>query len=184
VVIKKLPKPIWVVGYKIKIMKKILLVCIITWTGLAVFAQAKKKSPIDGRIYSLTLTPEGEKKAEAMKDEASFALGKFKSTFLMQAGFTQTDYDFEVDSTSGNEIIKFTVEAKNENQERFSWDARLEGDQITGTAIIRKKGKIMHTYAITGNWKNKKKPKPQPKTPPPAAAAPDSSATPVEPIKE
>lgn len=141
------------------------------------FAQAKKKSPVDGRIYTFILTPQEEKKAEAIKDEASFALGKFKSSFLMQAGFTQTDYDFEVDSTSGSEIIKFTVEAKNENQERFSWEGNLEGDKISGTATIRKKGKVMHTYTITGTWKNKKKAKPQPKAPVPPETIPDTVKT-------
>lgn len=145
--------------------------------GISGFAQKKVKSPIDGRIYTMTLTPEGEKKAEPVKDEGSFVQGKFKSTFLMQAGFMQTDYDYEVDSTSGSPVIKFTVEAKNENQERFSWDASLDGDKISGTATIRKKGKIQHTYAITGTWKNKKKPKPQPKTPAIPATPPDSSKT-------
>jgi hypothetical protein len=88
----------------------------------------------------------------------------------LQAGFQQTDYDYETDSTT--QTIKFTVEAKNELQERFSWDANLNDDKITGTAIIRKKGKIQHTYAITGTWKNKKKAKPQPK----AAATPASDS--------
>lgn len=150
-------------------MKKIGLFSLTLLLSAVGFAQAKKKSPLDGRIYTMTLTPEGEKKAEAMKDEASFALGKFKSTFLMQAGFNQTDYEYEADTTT--QMIKFTVEAKNDLQERFSWEGSIEGDKITGTAIIRKKGKIQHTYAIAGTWKNKKKPKPQPKTPLPPAVA-------------
>ncbi len=144
-------------------MKKTLIFTFVLFTSVTAFAQAKKKSPIDGRVYTLTLTPEGEKKAEPMKDEATFAANKFKSTFLLQAGFLQTDYEYEVDTTAGSEVIKFTVEAKNDSQERFSWDATLDGDTITGTAIIRKKGKIQHTYNVSGTWKNKKKPKPQPK---------------------
>lgn len=159
-------------------MKKIIIAALAIVAGVNGFSQAKKvKSPIDGRIYTITLTPEGEKKAEPIKDEASFLAGKFKSTFLMQAGFTQTDYEYEVDSTSASPVVKFTVEAKNENQERFSWDGRLEGETITGTAIIRKKGKIQHTYAITGNWKNKKKSRPQPKAPATPATLPDSTKT-------
>ncbi|MCW3070143.1 MAG: hypothetical protein JWO44_33 [Bacteroidetes bacterium] len=159
-------------------MKKTIVIAFAMLAGISGFSQAKKvKSPIDGRIYTMTLTPEGEKKAEPVKDEGSFVLGKFKSTFLMQAGFTQSDYEYEVDSTSGAQVIKFTVEAKNENQERFSWDASIEGDKITGTAIIRKKGKIQHTYTISGTWKNKKKPKPQPKTPVAPATPPDSTKT-------
>ncbi|MCW3083877.1 MAG: hypothetical protein JWP12_1243 [Bacteroidetes bacterium] len=157
-------------------MKKTLILALALFAGVAGFAQAKKKSPIDGRIYSMTLTPQGEKKAEPTKDEASLATNKFKSTFLLQAGFQPTDYEYEIDSTSGTPVIHFTVEAKNENQERFSWDATVDGDAITGTAIIRRKGKIEHTYAITGTWKNKKKPKPQAK-PAPKAAAADSTKT-------
>lgn len=162
-------------------MKKLLILSIALFTGVTAFSQAKKKSPIDGRIYTITLTPQNEKKGETVKDEGSFALNKFKSTFGMQAGFQQTDYDYEVDTTSGTPVYKFTVEFKNdENQERFSWEAVLDGDAINGTAIIRKKGKVMHTYAVTGNWKNKKKPKPAPKAAPKEAAIPDSTATKTE----
>jgi hypothetical protein len=162
-------------------MKKTIVIAFALLTSFSCYSQAKKKSPIDGRIYTVTLTPEGEKKAEPVKDEISFALGKLKSNFMMGAGFQQTEYEYEVDTTSGSPVVKFTVEAKNnENQERFSWEGSIEGDNITGTAIIRKKGKIVHTYAITGTWKNKKKPKPQPK---PAAAPPpvtDSTQTQTE----
>ena len=158
-------------------MKKTLTLAFVLLLGVTGFAQAKKKSPVDGRVYTLTLTPEGEKKAEPVKDEGSFATGKFKSAFMQQAGFQPTDYDYEVDSTSGSEVIKFTVEAKNDdNQERFSWDASISGDAITGTAIIRKKGKIQHTYAITGSWKNKRKPKPAPKAAPKTATADSTKA--------
>jgi len=158
-------------------MKKIVTLAFVLLIGAAGFAQPKKKSPVDGRVYTLTLTPEGERKAEPVKDEGSFATGKFKSTFMQQAGFQPTDYEYEVDSTSGSEVIKFTVEAKNDDsQERFSWDASISGDTVTGTAIIRKKGKIQHTYNITGTWKNKKKPKPQPK-PAPVKTATDSTKT-------
>lgn len=161
-------------------MKKTIVLALSLIIGVGAFAQAKKKSPIDGRIYTMTLTPENEKKGEVVKDESSFALNKFKSTFALQAGFQQTEYDYEVDTTSGTPVYKFTVEQKNdENQERFSWEAVLDGDAINGTAIIRKKGKVMHTYAITGTWKNKKKPKPVAK--PAAKSAVADSAAIVQP---
>lgn len=159
-------------------MKKTIFVALLMAAGLSAFSQTKKKSPVDGRIYTITLTPEGEKKAEPVKDEISFALGKIKSPFMTTAGFAQADYEYEVDSTSVSGLVKFTVEAKNnENQERFSWEGNVEGDKITGTATIRKKGKVQRTYAITGNWKNKKKPKPQPKTLVGPAATPADSTT-------
>jgi len=158
-------------------MRKLFLVSLSVMISINSFAQAKKKSPIDGRIYTITLTPKDEKKAEAIKDEASFLAGKFKTNFLMQAGFTQADYEYEVDSTSGSAIIKFTVEAKNANMERFSWEGSIESENITGTAIIRKKGKVMHTYDMTGTWKNKKKVKPQPKTTVVAPVTTDSIKT-------
>jgi hypothetical protein len=158
-------------------MRKVFLIALTVTIGINSFAQAKKKSPLDLRIYTITLTPKDEKKAEPIKDEASFMAGKFKTNFLMQAGFTQTDYEYEIDSTSGSEVIKFTVEAKNENQERFSWEGSLGGDNINGIATIRKKGKIMHTYTVSGTWKNKKKVKPQPKTPVVAPVTTDSIKT-------
>jgi hypothetical protein len=161
-------------------MKKNLFIAIAFIGVSSVFAQAQKKvkSPLDNRIYTLTLAPEGEKKAEPVKDECSFLPGgKFKSTFLLTAGFQQTDYEYEVDSTSGSPVIKFMVEAKNENQERFSWEGNVNGDDISGTAIIRKKGKIQHTYNMQGKWKNKKKAKPQAKAPVTAAPAATKDTT-------
>lgn len=159
-------------------MKKIVIVCLFLGAGIGSFAQGKKvKSPVDGRIYSVTLTEEGKKKKEPEKDEISFMAGKFKTNVLVNSGFVQTDYEFEVDSSETPVAIKFTVEAKNDSQERFSWEGTCSGDQLTGTAILRKKGKIEHTYQVSGTWKNKKKPKPQPKPVATPAPAPDSTKT-------
>ena len=158
-------------------MKKIALLLFVSSISLAGFAQAKKKSPIDGRIYAITLTEEGKKKAEPIKDDMTFvAAGKFKSNYLVQAQFPQSDYEYEVDSTTTPVSIKFTVEAKNTDEGRFSWEGTIEGDNISGTAIIRKKGKIIHSYTFTGTHKNKKKVKPAPKPAAPAVA-PDSTKT-------
>jgi hypothetical protein len=159
-------------------MKKIAVLSFAVFTAFSGFSQAKKKSPIDGRIYSVVLTPEGEKKPEPVKEDISFALGKIKSPFMTNAGFQQADYEYEVDTTSGTQVVKFTVEAKNaETQERFSWEGTIEGDNISGSAVIRKKGKIVKNYAMSGNWKNKKKPKPQPKPAAPASPEPATDTT-------
>jgi hypothetical protein len=157
-------------------LKQFVFVSLITLSSINVFAQAKKtKSPIDGRIYTITLTEEGKKKADPIKDEASFLAGKFKSNYLVQAEFMQTDYDYEIDSTSGKPVYKFTVEAKTDNNERFSWEGTVDGDDVSGTAIIRKKGKIQHSYTFTGTQKNKKKVKPAPKVAPVKAPASDTT---------
>ncbi|MDQ3047201.1 MAG: hypothetical protein M3R27_06600 [Bacteroidota bacterium] len=156
-------------------MKKIAILTLSVLITVNAFAQKRVKSPVDGKIFSLTLTEEGKKKPEITKDECSFLSGKFKSNYMFQAGFTQVDYEYEVDSTSGKPVVKFTAEAKNdESQERFSWEGSVDDDKLTGTAIIRKKGKVLHTYAVTGTQKNKKKPKPQPK---PAPVPTDSTRT-------
>jgi hypothetical protein len=158
-------------------LKSILLFALIAFFSGTTFAQAKKKkSPIDGRIYSITLIDENKKKTEPIKDEASFLAGKFKSTYLIQAQFMQTDYEVEVDSSSGTPVYTFTVEAKTESQERFSWEGIIDGDNISGTAIIRKKGKIQHSYTFKGTQKNKKKTKPTPK--------PTTTNTPVDTTKK
>jgi hypothetical protein len=156
-------------------MKKLIVIAFVIATG-SVFAQAKKKSPIDGKIFAITLTAQEEKKKpEPQKDEVSFMLGKCKSLFMGQAGVAaQADYEYEVDSTSGKAIVKFTLESKNEEtQERFSWEGSIDDDKIEGTLTTRKKGKIVKTYNFTGTQKNKKKAKPQPK---PVAVPKDSTA--------
>lgn len=161
-------------------MKKILFVALVSAFSMNAFAQKKVKPPVEGRIYSLTLTEEKESKKKApepVKDEISFIVNtKFKSTFMMNAGFPQPDYTFEVDSSSTPVTIKWSVEAKNDANGRFSWEGTITDDAIEGTAVIRKKGKIEHTYNFTGTWKNKKKPKPAPK--PAAPVVPDSTAVP------
>jgi len=150
-------------------MKKIGLLSLLIISFFTAFAQAKKKSPIDGRIYTITLTEEGKKKTEPIKDDMTFvAVGKFKSNYLIQAQFQQTEYEYEVDSTSSSVLIKFTVEAKDADNGRFSWEGTIEADNVSGSAIIRKKGKIIHSYSFTGSQKNKKKAKPAPKAAAPA----------------
>lgn len=165
-------------------MKKYALLLFVSTLSLAGFSQEKrKKSPIDGRIYAITLTEESDKKKkpEPIKDDITFiAVGKFKSNYLLQAQFPQTDYEFEVDSTTTPVTMKFTVESKNADEGRFSWEGTIEGDNVTGTAIIRKKGKIVHSYTFTGTHKNKKKVKPAPK---PAAPPVTPDSTKVEPAK-
>ncbi|MFL5762904.1 MAG: hypothetical protein ACJ77K_03110 [Bacteroidia bacterium] len=158
--------------------KKITLIALIALGTTSAFAQAekKKKSPFDGRIYSITLNEEkeGKKKPDPIKEDFSFQpVCKAKSTTLSNEGFMQTDYDYEVDSTTTPVTYKFTIEAKDNDNTRFSWEGTLSGDNIEGTAILRKKGKIQHSYNFTGTWKNKKKAKPAPK--PAATAAPDST---------
>ncbi len=158
-------------------MKKIALLLLISCYSLAGLAQAKKvKSPLDGRIYAITLTEEGKKKTpEPIKDDMSFLpANKFKSNYMFQAQFPQADYEYEIDSTTTPITIKFSVESKNADEGRFSWDGTIEGDNITGTVNIRKKGKIIHTYAYTGTHKNKKKVKPAPKVVAPVVV-PDST---------
>ena len=158
-------------------MKKIALLLLIATSSITGFAQAKKKSPIDGRIYAITLTEEGKKKVEPIKDDMTFiAVGKFKSNYLIQAQFPQSDYEYEVDSTASPVAIKFTVESKDADNGRFSWEGTIEGDNVSGTAIIRKKGKIVHSYTFTGTHKNKKKVKPAPKAVTPKVT-PDSTKT-------
>lgn len=157
-------------------LKKLSLLALLVIVGTTVFAQAKKKSPIDGRIYTLKLVEENKKKAETQMDEASFMAGKFKSNFMVNAMFQLADYEYEADSTSTPPTYKFTVESKNDDQGRFSWEGTIEGDNVSGTAAIRKKGKIVHSYTFTGTWKNKKKVKPAPKAAP-AKTAPDSAKT-------
>lgn len=161
-------------------MKKGLLLIMAFITVNASFAQGKKpKSPVDGKIFTVTLTEQDKKKAEPVKDEVSFMTGKFKSNFMMQAGFSgQPDYEYEVDSTSGKTIVKFTVEMKNnDSQERFSWEGTVDDDKIEGTATIRKKGKIEHTYKFSGTQKNKKKAKPAPPAPKPTPAETPADTT-------
>ena len=161
-------------------MKKTALLTIIAVSSLTSFAQAKKKAPLSGRIYAVTLIEEGKKKSEPINDNMSFLVGeKFNTNFMLQAQFPQTDYLYEIDSTSGTPVCKFTVESKNADEGRFSWEGQVEGDNISGTALIRKKGKIIHSYNFTGTHKNKKKVKPAPKV----IVAPVSDSTKVDSTK-
>jgi hypothetical protein len=159
-------------------LKQLALVSLISLSSMITLAQAKKKSPVDGRIYAIVLTEDNKKKTE-VKDDVSFLAGKFKSNFMVLEGFQQADYEYEVDTTSGKPVIKFTVESKTADQERFSWEGVIEGDNVTGTAIVRKKGKIVHSFTFTGTHKNKKKVKPAPK----AVVAPKADSIKTDSIK-
>ena len=144
--------------------KQLLILSVSLFLGANSFAQKRVKGPLDGRIYSITLTEEGKKKPEEIKDDVSLINGKLKSNFMTQASFLQTDYQFEIDSTEETPTIKFTAESKTESQQRFSWEGTVDGDDVTGTAVIHKKGKVVHSYSFTGTQKNKRKAKPAAKT--------------------
>jgi hypothetical protein len=157
--------------------RKIAFVALIALSTTPAFAQAekKKKSPFDGRVYALSIQEEkeGKKKPDPLREDLTFVpVCKAKCQMMMEAGFAQVDYEYETDSTTTPVSYKFTIEAKDADNTRFSWEGTISGDNIEGTAILRKKGKIQHSYNFTGTWKNKKKPKPAPK---PAAGAPADS---------
>jgi hypothetical protein len=154
-------------------LRKLIIIALVAVSSSAAFGQKKGKSPLDNRIYTIKTIEQNKKKAEAEMDEASFTAGKFKSNFMVNAQFQPAEYDYEVDSTTTPATIKFTVESKNDDNGRYSWEGVIEGDNISGTSTIRKKGKVIHSYTFTGTWKNKKKAKPAPKVAP--VTAPDST---------
>lgn len=125
---------------------------------LALFAQAPKKLPLDGQVYTVEVLQEGKKKP-IDPYELKFTAGKFKSMHFDHWGFGKSApyVIVSVDSTaSGTKIYSWTAEVINDIKEKMMWAGTISGEEIEGTSsLIDKKGPTKYNYSFTGTLKKK-----------------------------
>ena len=141
-------------------MNKFLFSLLLISSTVILNAQTQNtKGPLDGKTFTVDLFKEGKKKP-LNDDEIKFNLGKFKSKYFADWGFTKAGkYKItSVDSTSGTtKIISWTTETTNDIKETMTWTGTITGEDIEGTSeIVSAKGE--KTYSFTFNGKLKGKP--------------------------
>lgn len=142
-------------------MKTIILSFAIVFyvTGDNAFAQKKVKDKVlAGKVFVVELTETTNKKVGKMvAEEISFKSEKLNSkTMASQNHFPAALYVVtDVDSASAPPTISFSSEGKNPDGEDVKWEGTVTGDEIEGTAIISRKGKVKKEYAYTGALKAK-----------------------------
>ena len=121
------------------------------------FGQKKKKDKeLDGKVFLVELTEEGGKK-KSISDELSFKSDKFKSKTMGEKNkFDAALYIAVVDSSSGEKILNFETETKNDSDELITWKGTVNNEEIEGKAVWTKKGKVKKEYSFSGSLKLKK----------------------------
>lgn len=139
-----------------KFLFSLLLIC--SAAVLKAQTQANTKGPLDGKTFNVDIFKEGKKKPLDV-DELKFNLGKFKSKYFADWGFTKaTKYQItEVDSTSGTDKkISWKTECTSDIKETMTWTGTINGEDIDGTAeIVNDKGKQTYSFTFTGKLKGK-----------------------------
>ena len=135
------------------------ITCILALSFLAarpVLAQKKEKDKeLDKKVMLIEITEEGKKKSSP--DELSFANNKMKSKMFDEKKFKADAYTVTVDSSSGEKTITFDATLKNDSEEELVWNGTLKENDVEGTAVLSKKGKVKKNYSFTGSLKQKGK---------------------------
>jgi len=121
-------------------------------------AQNNTKGPLDGKTYIVDIFKEGKKKP-LDSDELKFNLGKFRSKYFADWGFTKANkYQVtSVDSTSGaTKTISWTTETTSDIKETMTWTGTINGEDIEGTSeIVNAKGETKYSFTFNGKLKGK-----------------------------
>ena len=139
-------------------MRKLFFALFLLSTTLTMKAQTQLKGPLDAKTYTIAITKEGKKKPWE-QDELKFNLGKFKSKFFTEWGYTKaTKYEATAtDSTATPpQNYTFTVETTNDEKEVMTWEGTITGEDIDGTAeIVNAKGEKKYSFTFEGKLKGK-----------------------------
>lgn len=123
------------------------------------YAQKKVKDKVlVNKVFVVELTETtGKKVGKMVTEELSFKGDKLNSKTMTSVNhFPPALYTVTVDSSSTPPDVTFISEGKNPDGEDVKWEGIVTGDEIEGTAVISKKGKVKKEYAYTGTLKEKK----------------------------
>lgn len=95
-----------------------------------------------------------KKRKEPFEDELSFRSNKAWSRAMQGAdngSFLRGAYAVKKEEVMGEHIYHFQIINKNSKGMSLKWEGKVFGDQIEGTAIVSKKGKIKEEYTFKGS---------------------------------
>lgn len=142
-------------------MFRVVMVISLLWSSA--YAQRRPKDRIlDRKVFLVTMELQVEKerqKEEPFEEQLSFRSNKMTSRQMRMSdkgGFQMGEYVIsETQELMGEEVYHFQAINKNSKAMSLKWEGKVFGNQIEGTAIVSKKGKIKETYAFSGSLKQK-----------------------------
>jgi hypothetical protein len=125
------------------------------------FAQKNKSDkPLDGLNYEVKITVEAQAKpTKPMAEELSFKNNKLKSKAIADKySFKSGEYTATIDESNAEEVVTtFDAFMFGETPEDvLTWHGTVTGEDIEGSAIWTKKGKVKKSFAFVGTLKKKK----------------------------
>lgn len=123
-------------------------------------AQSRAKDRIlDKKQFTISLHLKDDKReTEPINDQLNFRSNKAWSNHLQSlsnGGFLRGDYAIlSKEELLGEYVYHFQIINKNAKGMSLKWDGRYFGDQVEGTAIISKKGKVKEEYTFSGSLKD------------------------------
>ncbi len=125
----------------------LLLLTLFTTASLA------QKGSLDGQTFEIKIV---EKKRigdpKKLKGTILFDKGKVGGSISHENGFSPTEYTTTNKEGLASTFINFTGKAKGK-KDILNWEGVVNGDEIEGTAIRKRKGEIRTIFEFTGSLK-------------------------------
>ena len=132
-----------------RIILTILATIIITPNCVA----QKEKAILDGQSFTIDIVEKNKiGKDDKMSDVISFKAGKVYTKFSRNNGYPDAEYT----TTSKDGMITLIISFKGQTKGKkhlMNWEGIVNGEEIEGTAIVKKKGAIRTIYEFKGTQK-------------------------------
>lgn len=126
-----------------------LLVVIISTNCMA----QKEKGILDGQSFKIAIIEKNKiGKDDKMTDVISFKEGKVYTKFSRNNGYPDAEYT----TTSKDGMITLIISFKGQTKGKkylMNWEGVVNGEDIEGTAIVKKKGAIRTIYEFKSSQK-------------------------------
>ncbi|PCJ00162.1 MAG: hypothetical protein COB15_03240 [Flavobacteriales bacterium] len=132
-------------------MRTITTLVLIAFIATTSFAQ----NTLDGKTFEIKIV---EKKRmgdpKKMKGVILFEKGKVGGSISDDNGYSPAKYSTDSKDGLVSTFVNFTAEAKGK-KDILSWEGIINGDEIEGTAIRKRKGEIRTIFEFKGTLKEK-----------------------------
>lgn len=132
-------------------MRTLITLILITAISTISFAQ----NALDGKTFEIKIT---EKKRigdpKKTKGVIIFDKGKIGGTISHDNGYSPAEYTTDSKDGLVSTFVNFTAKVKGK-KDVLSWEGVINGDEIEGTAIRKRKGEIRTIFEFKGTLKEK-----------------------------
>lgn len=136
-------------------MKHLTTISILIFLSTAVsLAQKRPKDRyLDRQDFVVTILDISDRKRvdePVEDDQLHFRSNRMYSDHFQKTGFLRGAYAVKKEAFSGEEVLQFEAINKNSKGWSLKWEGTVFADQIEGTAIISKNGKVKQSFSFSG----------------------------------